>query len=534
VGPIGPAGVPGPTVVSADPGNIVALGTDGFLYASQATLCAAGVATGVANSSTLNLVKSGCNISGSVRVSADPGNQIIVSPSGDGVYVAPPVPMSLEQMQDLLQTTFPQFTYDDAGNVYTIASVPMTAISGFTVGCGLLGAGTAASALRVNPVQLIGSSTTSSLELGGGTCDIAVKVDGTSITRSATGALQVNWAALSCAQVRTCFSGSGVVSVNTVTGVIGLNTGSAGQILTMVGTTPSWQTPAATVSVLAGTGINVTGGPAYTVSTNTAALVGNTVLTSLEAGSTAGSLQVRVDGSTITRDATGALVANGCNIIRSVAAGAAATGDMIVAFNGTVCKSYTFVAGLVAAVPTPAVAATAPTVLVGLNGATPVAIVPSHVVSGESCGGAVSGSVSSLLGEEIHFEVAAGSDVPGSVNVSKAGAVTTVSVDLSRQRYQYRVSASGGSLVPASDGVVAVVDSVGGSSFALVAPSACDPNDFHITKTGGAGPLTVTLPVGHSFVGGGNSLVVPAGLTSFGLSPSAHILHTGGTTWVVI
>jgi hypothetical protein len=203
-------GAQGPTVVSGDGGNLVQLGSDGFLHLDQDDLCAAGFINHVTNSPTLLLNKVDCGVSGTVRVSATANNQVQVL--SDGVFVAPAAMPDREFFEDILQYTFPQFTYNDAGNTYSISSVPASAVVGLTAGCGLTGNFLSSNPLRVNRVDLYSDTVTSSLEAGDGSCGLRVAVDGVSVKRNASGQLMVDFPVPPVIETDASLDGVGTVA----------------------------------------------------------------------------------------------------------------------------------------------------------------------------------------------------------------------------------------------------------------------------------------------------------------------------------
>lgn len=316
IGEIGPRGLEGPTVRSADSGNLVTLGSDTYLMLSAASVAGAGFIKDVTNSPTATLTKIGTsNVKVDVKRSLDAGNQI--QERSDGLYVPVPSQPTREFIEDILASTFPQFVYDDNANTYTFGAVPMTSVTGFTPGCGLQGAGTSTNALRLDRTAIIGTTANSSLEAGAGTCDINVKIDNNTIKRAVNGSLTVFWAAMPNSQVRQALSAPvGPVSFNPTTGVIGLVNGTAsGNVLTWNGS--NWVELAvpgqngATFAAVAGAGIDVvaggTAGHAPTFSVKRSDLIGNTAISSLKGGTGSASLIVAVDGSSVDRDSSGNL-----------------------------------------------------------------------------------------------------------------------------------------------------------------------------------------------------------------------------------
>jgi hypothetical protein len=245
-GDVGPTGPEGPTVISQDSGNILGLGVDGFLFLDSALLCSAGFVNNVTDSATIDLTKIGCAVTASVKSSSDAGNMVQLR--SNGIYVPTPAMPTREYIEDILANTFPQFAYDDSSNTYTVASVPTSAFTGWTLGCGLSGAATPVSPLAVNRTALFGTTAVTSLEAGPDACSLQVKVDGGSIKRLGDGSLYVDFTVLDCAQVRSCLTGTGVINFNPLTGVITTTVGANGTVLVSNAGAVSWQLPVVPVS----------------------------------------------------------------------------------------------------------------------------------------------------------------------------------------------------------------------------------------------------------------------------------------------
>ena len=102
-----------------------------------------------------------------------------------------------------------------------------------------------------------------------------------------------------------------------------------------------------------------------------------------------------------------------------------------------------------------------------------------------------------------------------------------------RQVLNYRYIAANGTLIPATDGVIAIDASAGSRTFTLVAPAACDPQDFYIKRYDSTVVNTVTISA--TLIDGALSVnLTTPGPFSTSSGEAIHIIHIGGNAWLII
>jgi hypothetical protein len=347
--------------------------------------------------------------------------------------------------------------------------------------------------LTVNRADLIASTATSSLEAGSGTVGIQVKVDGTTVTRTAAGALTVS----ACEALKAGVAAAGTSAVATDRFMVIDAAGNCQTRVLPAGTaeTVTTFTGAQATGHTIGTYTNEAGAPVVVRETVTSlSLAGSTLTYNDENGTatalvlpgatsgaattvTAGAVNVDVDGTTV-KIVGDALTVDGCEVLKASAVAAATTsvtGDKVLALDAA-------------------------------GNCVPRALVPSVPAAPVTNRGSVAYVKDCATG------------LPAWGNVV--------------ERFTYRTTTADTALVPSTDRVVIADTATGNVTVTLAAPSACDPTDFHIKKSSASNVLTVTPQAGAT-IDGLASVIIGAGNSGFGALPSLHVAWTG-TTWIVL